>query len=58
MNQTVTLTLTLQEADLLVKGLSKLTLEESLQLFVKIKEEAQKQLNPQPETTVVEEKKD
>lgn len=58
MNQTITLTLTIPEADLLIKGLSKLTLEESLSLFAKIKDEAQKQLNSQPEISAVEEKKD
>jgi hypothetical protein len=58
MEPTITLTLTVREADLLIKGLSKLPLEESLSLFAKIKEEAQKQLNPQPETPTVEEKKD
>lgn len=55
MEKTINLTLTIQQADLLIKGLSKLTLEESLTLFVKIKEEAQKQLNSQPEIPVVEE---
>jgi len=42
----VTLTLEQQEVELLLKGLSKLPLEESFTLFVKLKNTAYDQLSP------------
>jgi len=45
----ITFTLEQQEVELLLKSLSKLPLEESFTLFVKLKNTAFDQLNPKPE---------
>jgi hypothetical protein len=47
----VTITVTLQEADILLKGLGKLPLEESGNLFFTVQRQIQTQLQPQKPDT-------
>ena len=56
MEQTITLTFTTKEADAILNSLYN-PIKDQLNLIAKIKEEAQKQLNPQSKSEVVEEEK-
>lgn len=44
--QSVTLTLTIEETNLILKGLGKLALEESFALFINVRSQADTQLTP------------
>lgn len=54
MNEEVTLIFTVNEVNLILKGISKLPLEETVDLFFKIRDSANKQLTPQESTVPVE----
>lgn len=49
--QTVTITLRVEEVEVVLKGLGKLPLEESGNIFFSIKNQAERQLSAPPDTT-------